>query len=346
MSRDVCQHDPVLDGRPVEVVARRMAPLGEQGIVVTTAEHESARRDVPLRDPGPDLAHDVVDVPHVAHRRRVKRQRVESAAYRQEMAVRVDEAGQQRAVAELDDPRRLSTQGQHVLARPGRRYRLAADRHRLHGRSIPVHRDDMVAEKHDVRRRAGAGGTGAVPVAGDGAGGSREVKKLFNKVRSTRRAQRHPERVEAYVERCRTLGAPAAGGEAGASRAEIDNHDPLRRLHGVATLLPTGSYQLLALVFRLPILGWLLPLRTHATCRHSMPLETTSFQGERNERACRSPDVATPCARRPCRLQVLRTECGRRLGGADQKMVDGGQNIKETGAQQMDSNCKLHASNL
>ena len=26
---------------------------------------------------------------------------------------------------------------------------------------------------------------------------SREVKKLFNKVRSTRRAQRHPERVEA-----------------------------------------------------------------------------------------------------------------------------------------------------
>ena len=34
---------------------------------------------------------------------------------------------------------------------------------------------------------------------------SREVKKLFNKVRSTRRAQRHPERVEAYVERCRGL---------------------------------------------------------------------------------------------------------------------------------------------
>ena len=34
---------------------------------------------------------------------------------------------------------------------------------------------------------------------------SREVKKLFNKVRSTRRAQRHPERVAAYVERCRAL---------------------------------------------------------------------------------------------------------------------------------------------
>ena len=34
---------------------------------------------------------------------------------------------------------------------------------------------------------------------------SREVKKLFNKVRATRRAQRHPERVEAYVARCRAL---------------------------------------------------------------------------------------------------------------------------------------------
>ena len=34
---------------------------------------------------------------------------------------------------------------------------------------------------------------------------SREVKKLFNKVRSTRRVQRHPARVEAYVARCRVL---------------------------------------------------------------------------------------------------------------------------------------------
>ena len=34
---------------------------------------------------------------------------------------------------------------------------------------------------------------------------SREVKKLFNRVRSTRRATRHPERVEAYLERCRAL---------------------------------------------------------------------------------------------------------------------------------------------
>ena len=62
-----------------------------------------------------------------------------------------------------------------------------------------------------------------MPVAGDGPCGwqacggrlasvavsvrylSREVKKLFNKVRLTRRAKRHPERVAAYVARCRTL---------------------------------------------------------------------------------------------------------------------------------------------
>ncbi len=34
---------------------------------------------------------------------------------------------------------------------------------------------------------------------------SREVRKLFNRVRSTRRAQQHPERVEAYLARCRAL---------------------------------------------------------------------------------------------------------------------------------------------
>ncbi len=34
---------------------------------------------------------------------------------------------------------------------------------------------------------------------------SREVRKLFNGVRSTRRAKRRPERVEAYLERCRGL---------------------------------------------------------------------------------------------------------------------------------------------
>ena len=36
---------------------------------------------------------------------------------------------------------------------------------------------------------------------------AKEVKKLFNQVRSTRRAKRHPERVEAYLARCRALVA-------------------------------------------------------------------------------------------------------------------------------------------
>ena len=38
---------------------------------------------------------------------------------------------------------------------------------------------------------------------------TREVRNLFNKVRSTRRAKRHPERVEAYLARCRALVARA-----------------------------------------------------------------------------------------------------------------------------------------
>ena len=39
---------------------------------------------------------------------------------------------------------------------------------------------------------------------------SKEVRKLFNGVRSTRRAKRRPERVEAYLERCRSLVERAA----------------------------------------------------------------------------------------------------------------------------------------
>ena len=44
---------------------------------------------------------------------------------------------------------------------------------------------------------------------------SRELQKLFNQVRSTRRAKRRPERVEAYLERCRAMverAAETAGG--------------------------------------------------------------------------------------------------------------------------------------
>ena len=44
---------------------------------------------------------------------------------------------------------------------------------------------------------------------------SREVKKLFNKVRSTRRAQRHPERVEAYGAHSRFPGAVQCVGKDG-----------------------------------------------------------------------------------------------------------------------------------
>ena len=85
---------------------------------------------------------------------RVQRQRVERAPHREEVPVRVDEARQQGPLAQLDDARGLAAQGQHVLARAGRGYRLAPHRHRLDRRLRRVHRDDPVAEEQDVRRRA------------------------------------------------------------------------------------------------------------------------------------------------------------------------------------------------
>ena len=56
---------------------------------------------------------------------------------------------------------------------------------------------------------------------------SREVRKLFNKVRSTRRAMRHPERVEAYLERCRELVGRAVEtlDALRAKGVEIGDHD-------------------------------------------------------------------------------------------------------------------------
>ena len=108
--------------------------------------------------------------PHVAHRRGMQRERVEAPPDGQEVPVRVDEAGQQRPLAELDDARGLAPQGQHLVARPGRRDGLAPDHHRLDGRLRRVHRDDVVAEEHGLRHGAvalrlpgarAAGGAGA-----------------------------------------------------------------------------------------------------------------------------------------------------------------------------------------
>ena len=51
---------------------------------------------------------------------------------------------------------------------------------------------------------------------------SREVRSLFNRVRSTRRAKRHPERVEAYLARCRRLVARAVDTLDAFRRAGVD----------------------------------------------------------------------------------------------------------------------------
>ena len=170
MPRHVGQHDRVLRRGPVEVVARRVAVLGQQRVVVAAAAHHLARQDVALGDPGPNLAHDVVDGTDVPDRRRVERQCVEGHPHGQEVPVRIDEAGQQRALPQLDDARRSAAQGHHVVAGAGRDDRLPAHRHRLHPRPARLHRDDVIADEDRVRRSAGIRLRGGRAAGGEGHG--------------------------------------------------------------------------------------------------------------------------------------------------------------------------------
>ena len=177
VSGDVGQDDPVLRRGPIQIVARRMAAFREQRVVVADPQHEPARLDVPLGNPRPDPGHDVVDVVDVADGRRVQRQQIEAPAHRHQVPVRVDEAGQQGAVAEIDDARRLPPQRRCLRARAGRRDRLAPDRHGLDPRTGRVHGDDGAADEDDVRRRAGLRRRLARRAGGDGRTGGKRANQ-------------------------------------------------------------------------------------------------------------------------------------------------------------------------
>ena len=138
--------------RAVQVLAGGMPSLLKQRVVVAASGHRLSGRDVVLVDPRPDLAHDVVDVVHVSHRRRVQpHHQVLVAARSQEVAVGVDEAGQERAVAEVHHPRRGAFKRHHLVGRAGRHDGFAAHRDGFHGGLLGVHGDDVVAVEDRVR---------------------------------------------------------------------------------------------------------------------------------------------------------------------------------------------------
>ena len=161
VSGNMGQHDPVLGRGPVQVVARRMAALRDQGVVVADPLHQSSGRDVPLGNPGPDLADDAIDVIDVADGRRMQGEQVERPPHREEVAVCVDEARQQRAVSELDHARGFAAQRHDVVQRPGRGDRLARDGHRFDPRLRRIHGDDGTTGEDRVGRGAGVGRSAA-----------------------------------------------------------------------------------------------------------------------------------------------------------------------------------------
>ena len=149
--RHVGEDDGMFGRRAVEILARGVAALLEQRVVVAAPGHHLAGRDVVLVDPRTDLAHDVVDVVDVAHRRRVQPQRRLVAPRAQEVAVRVDEPRQEGVVPQVDHPGRWPVKSHHLVHRSCRHDGLAAHRDRRHGGLLRIHGDDVVAVEDGVR---------------------------------------------------------------------------------------------------------------------------------------------------------------------------------------------------
>ena len=59
----------------IQIVARRMATLLQQRVIVATSDYGLAGGDVILHNPRLDLPHEVIDVVDITHRRRVQLQR-------------------------------------------------------------------------------------------------------------------------------------------------------------------------------------------------------------------------------------------------------------------------------
>ena len=153
VARHVGQHDRVLGRDPVEIEPCRMPTLLQQRVVVAATGYHLARRNVLLVDPRPGLLYDVVDVLDVPYRRGVERQYVQCRAHVQDVAVGVDEAGQQRVRAEIHHPGAVAPERHHVGQGSGRRDRLAEHGHRFDRRPIRIHRDDVIAKKNRIRGR-------------------------------------------------------------------------------------------------------------------------------------------------------------------------------------------------
>lgn len=158
MARDVEQHDRRDERGAVEVVPRRMPPLREQRVVVAPADHELARGRRAFRDARPQGGHDVLDRLHRTDRRRRDVQMLDEQHDHADVAVGIDEAGQERTLPELDDARRAADPPRDLLARADRDDRVATDGDGLGALGRLVHRQDVSPEEDEVglrQRRSG-----------------------------------------------------------------------------------------------------------------------------------------------------------------------------------------------
>jgi hypothetical protein len=146
------QGDRVIRGGTVEIVSIRMPSLFEYRIVVAITHDELAGRDLTLGDPIAQCFYDVVDLQHRPDGRRRRIQEIKELNHHTEMAVGVDEAGQERSIPEFDDTGPLPDQPFHLFSRPDRNDRLTPNGDAIHTLGFGIDRENVLTQKDDIGR--------------------------------------------------------------------------------------------------------------------------------------------------------------------------------------------------
>jgi hypothetical protein len=145
--RGVNDPDRQVGRHAIQIFPGRMAALVQHRVVVTDAQHVLVLGGQPPEPPA-QRSDDVVDAGDVPAGRRRQVDPVELSRHLREPTVAVDEAGDQRATAEIEQARPGPGRGHHPADLADRQDAAAAHRDRLRERVTFVHRHHVGVDEH------------------------------------------------------------------------------------------------------------------------------------------------------------------------------------------------------
>ena len=151
MTRDVHDEDRVVGRGGVEILAGRMAPLGEKRVVVAKTEYPSAR--IGLGGFRFERDREIADRSGVSDRRAVDIDADHAEARARKVTVSVDEARQECSALEVVYPCASLYMVFYIGAASYRDDPITFDRHGLRDRLRRVHRQNDAAQEDLARRR-------------------------------------------------------------------------------------------------------------------------------------------------------------------------------------------------